>query len=875
MADAPDDEGKTSDPSDAANANQNDVAKWVQEIDFYEQKSQKFEMRGRKIIRRYRDERSPREVKMPRYNILWSNIQTLKPALYSRTPKPDIERRFRDKDDLGRISSMVLERSVSFFVGEKFDEMMDAVVLDRLLPGRGTAWVRYEPHFRDAEEPEKQDETEDLGVEVTEDSDEEAASDETPQQEVYAEDVAFDYVHFEDFGHNFGRVWDEVTRAWRKVHMTRKELVKRFGEEIGNKVNLDWEPTNIKDQKTDSKIKKATVYECWDKEEKRVYWIHKDYQDGFLDEQDDPLELCDFWPFPKPLFATLANDELFPTADYIEYQDQAHELDELTSRIGAITKAVKVAGVYDASAEGVQRILVEGTENQLIPVERWAALSEKGGLAGVMTLMPMDAILKTLLGLYEARDKVKSDLYEITGLADIMRGASDPNETATAQSIKSNFGTMRLTDMQDDVQRFARDLIRIAVQIIAKHFSLDTLKKISGMQLLMDAEKPLMQAYLAMMPKPQPQGQQSPMMGHNGGPPMGGQTQPPQGMMQPPGVAPPQGVGQPNPQGAPPMNQPGMPPPPQLPASVMPPAPPMPLPQLPPEFKGLDQEDLQELLDNPSWEEVEALLKDEPALSYKVDIETNSTIKGDQEAEKASRVEFLKAAGGFLQSAMQVQSPDLQPLMAKLLMFGVRGFPVGKELESAFEIAIGRLEKDVGNQKPNPEMMKAQAEQQMAKARLQGDMQIQQAKLQADSQLEQMRMKGEQQKMQLEDQRAQLQAQADQHQAVLDQQMEQWKAKLDSETKIAVAQIAAKASLQKASMAASSPETGAESVDAQGNVVKQPSMGDLMTTVVQQLQQALAGNSQQIAQSHAMLAQAMSKPKQVMRDDQGNITGVQ
>lgn len=810
------------------------LKRWVQEIKYYETRARAWESKGKKIIRRYKDIRSPREAMPARFNILWSNIQTMLPCLYSRTPKPDIERRYRDQDDIGRVTSSVLERSITFFVGEQFNAAVKQAILDRLLPGRGTVWARYEPHFKDVTVDENEEVADD-GYQVTDDVDsygetETEASDgsgDEGYQEVADEAVCWDYVHWEDFGHTYGRTWDEVDAGWRKVYMSREELVERFGEK-GETVPLDYSPTDVKDAKIDETIKKATIYEIWCKPDKKAIWLHKDFEEGILDEQDDPLGLQDFWPFPKPLFATLANDDCLPTPDYSEYQDQAIELDELTSRIASITKAVKVAGVYDASAEGVQRLLAEGTENQLIPVEQFAMLSEKGGLAGVMALMPMNDILQTLLGLYEARDKVKADLYEITGMADIIRGASDPDETAAAQEIKSRFGTLRLQAQQDDVQRFVRDLVKIGTEIIAGHFGIDTIKRISGVKLFTSQEKSLVQANVQAK-------QQASMMGHNGGPPMSPQA--------------------PTAQAQPPMMQPPPPPP------------------LPPEIAKIDPEDMEEMMNDPSWEEVEQLLKSEPLLAYKIDIETDSTIKFDQEAEQQQRTQFLAAAGGFLQQAMQNQNPDLEPLLAKMLMFGIRGFKIGKDLESAFEVAIRKLEKDNQDptkKKPDPEM-----------AKIQSQAQLQQQKMQGDMQLEQLRQKNDQQKIMLdaqaEEHRLQVQAQVDTNQAKLDaqneqlkqqldkqrddmdRQMDQWKAKLEAETKLAVAQIQAKTQLQTTAMG---QEGSGVSIDADGNPIKQASTSDLMTTVVQQLQEALAG----VAQSHQTLAQAINKPKQVIRD---------
>lgn len=776
--------------NDDVDASKKALKRWTQEIRYYETRASEWETKSRKIIRRYKDNRGARDIKAARYNILWSNVQTTLPFLISRTPKPDIERRFRDYDELGRCTAMVLERSADFFMNEVFTQSLKQAVLDRLLSGRGTVWVRYEPHFKDAEIDENQEVAEG-GEQVTDDVEAyEVVSDEA---------TCFDYVHWEDFGHTFGRTWDEVKAGWRKVYMDREELKERFGDEVGAKIPLDYTPTDIKDAKIKDVIKKATIYEIWCKTDKKVTWLHKDYEEGVLDEKDDPLELQDFWPFPRPLFATLANDDCIPVPDYIEYQDQALELDEITSRITSITKSIKVAGIYDSSAQGVQRLLVEGVQNTLIPVEQWAAMSEKGGLAGVMELLPMQDILQTLLGLYEAREKVKGDLYEITGMSDIIRGVSDPRETAAAQDTKAGYGNMRLSSSQDDVKRFARDLVKISAEIIAKHFSIDTIKRISGIKLFTMEEK-----QAVMM-----QGQQ----------------------------------------------QPGMPPP-------------MPLP---PDLAKMDKEDLDEMMEEPTWEEVEQLLKSENLLAYKIDIQTDSTIAKDQDKERDDRVQFLKATGDFLQSAMQNTNPDLAPLLGKLLQFGVRGFPVGKELESAFEVALKKLERDAQNpqHKPDPAM-----------AKVQGDLQIAQQRLQADTKIEQ-------QKSQDEQKRLQMQAQVDAHQGQVDAEVEKFKielqgqmdmarTKIEAETKIIVATIQAKTQLQTTAMSTSTDENGKISADADGNITqKTGTFEQLMGTVVDQLQQSLQGiqaGHQQMANS---ITQAMAKPKQLIRDQQGNITGVQ
>jgi hypothetical protein len=91
----------------------------------------------------------------------------------------------------------------------------------------------------------------------------------------------------------------------------------------------------------------------------------------------------------------------------------------------------------------------------------WAKFSEKGGLDGSVQYLPIKEIAETLIALYEAREKSKQDLYEITGIADIIRGNSEPNETATAQQLKGQFAVLRISKAQNEVQKWVRGGMRI------------------------------------------------------------------------------------------------------------------------------------------------------------------------------------------------------------------------------------------------------------------------------------------------------------------------------------------------------------------------------------------------------------------------------
>lgn len=731
------------------------VSFWCKQINAYEKQFSKWEKKGEKIEKRYKDERPENENNSARFNILWSNVQTLAPAIYAQNPIPNVDRRFEDDDKVGTTAARILERSVSYFVDEDlFSNVMEQTVLDRLLPGRGTAWVRYVPNFQDVEIENKEAAQE--GVQLTEDI--QAGDDTEPEQELYDENVVVDYVNWKDFGHSYGRTWEEVRGVWRKVYLDRSELKARFKN--GKDVPFEKDDEN-------NAMPKACVYEVWDKQKKQVVWLHKSMEKE-LDKKPDPLQLSGFFPCPKPIYSTLANDNLVPSPDYIQYQDQAVELDNITGRINEIQKALKVVGVYDASAEGLQRLLSEGLENKMVPVENWAVFGEKGGIKGVVDFLPIKDIVDTLVALYSAREKVKQDLYEITGISDIIRGATNANETATAQQIKGQFATLRLDNMQKDVARFSRDLVRFMAEIIAEHFSIETIKQISAIKLMSEQEKQMTQAKIQQSQQQQP--------------------------------------------------QPGQPP-----------------PEIP--------DEIQELLDLPTWEEVEALLKDDTLRGFRISIETNSTIKADQEAEKQSRNELISNVGTFLGQAATLP-PQLQAMASELLLFGVKGHKISRELECTFEKALKEIKKAAENPQPDPQEAKDEAA-----------LQAEQAKMQ----LEMQKLEFEKQKFQIETQQAgqtaQNEAAADERNINLEHQRlasEERKAVLEAKTKVS------------ADVAMADP-------DFNGG---QSPIGIMVAQMSENFSQGLKQIAELQIESNEQVINAITAPKEVIKDRDGKLVGV-
>lgn len=460
----------------------NPATQYDQVIAAYDRAFEKWEKRADKIVKRYRDEqRAKQDNDQTKFNILWSNVNTLVPACYSNVPKPDVARRFRDQDPVGRVASLILERALSFEIENypDFRATMRQAVQDRFLPGRGTAWVRYEPHFKASGMQVPTD-----GLEISEDIDE-------PNEQIDYECCPTDYVNWRDFGHNVARTWEEVYVGWRIVYMYEDAVQERFGEEIASKIAYDASPEKTKKDPTLQEVKKqAKVYEIWDKQKKKVFWINKSIE-GFLDERDDPLGLQGFFPFPKPLFATVTNDTLVPVPDFALYQDQARELDILADRIDGLVRMLQIKGCYDAATPELARLFTEGVNGTLIPIKNYAAFAEKHGFSGSLDIVDLKPIYEAIKVCFDSSTQIINFIYQITGISDIVRGQTDASETLGAQQMKVNFVGLRLGEMKRDVAIFATELLQTKAQIICQHFAPKTIVEMAAVEQLAPADQQL------------------------------------------------------------------------------------------------------------------------------------------------------------------------------------------------------------------------------------------------------------------------------------------------------------------------------------------------------------------------------------------------
>ena len=190
-----------------------------------------------------------------------------------------------------------------------------------------------------------------------------------------------------------------------------------------------------------------------------------------------------------------------PKADFLFAQDLYNEIDELQSRIATITRAIKVVGVYDKSAgDSAGRMLKEGIENDLIPVDNWAMFAEKGGLQGVIQWFPVQEIVGVIQTLQAVQQAKTEQLYEITGMSDIMRGGNtDQYTSGGTQAIKAKMGSIGIQALQEDFARFAADLEGLKAEVISKHYSKESIVSQSNAGFLPEFDKPLVAPAIDLM----------------------------------------------------------------------------------------------------------------------------------------------------------------------------------------------------------------------------------------------------------------------------------------------------------------------------------------------------------------------------------------
>lgn len=533
------------------------------------------------------DERVP-------FNILYSNTETLLPALYNSTPRPEVSRRFTSYGPdkaldiaLSNTGERVLEYTADSNVQEyqTYDEATKAAVLSGLVPGMGLVRVRH-------------------------------------HQDGGYQELCFEEVLYDNFLWAYARRWQDVPWVAYGYDLIRPDFEKQFPEFCKTKPYKEYDWTGPSDEEDPDAVKKRDetgtnkqsslrVWEVWDATGQTIQFVCDDFKDAFIKQEPYPFELTSRFPSPQPLSFIKRIGNLMPVPPYKLYESQARELNEITRRLRLVVKAIKVRGAYNGQMEEIKQIL-NSDDTALVPIENASIMGETGGFDKHIWFMPIADLMTVAQQLAVARDAVKATIYEIMGIGDILRGTSVASETAKAQEIKNQWGSLRVKRMQKDVQYFCRDLFRIAFEFAANLYSPATLQAITKMPYLLEAQK---QQFGQQMQMQQMQAQQT------------GQQ-----------------------------------------------------PQVDPT--------MQALMAAPSWEQISEKLRDQYERTYRIDVETNSTVDLEATEDKAQIGEFMNAFGQMMSGLEPLISNGAMPFDAAKLIMGetFRRFRFARRVEQALDM---------------------------------------------------------------------------------------------------------------------------------------------------------------------------------------------
>ncbi len=406
------------------------------------------------------------------YNIFYSNVQTLDANLGINNPKPDIQRRFLKRIDGDPLKSntyaevaRVLSGAVEFVVDvSHVNDILQKDTHTADVVGRGLAWVEYNPTI----------ETDENGIE-----------------HVSYRDIHLDSVKYDEYLCSSAECEADVWWKARRHLLSRKDIYQRFG------YSADDSELRYKSGEDDNEtvLKRGEVWEIWDKnDKKRIFLLisHKNHE--LLESTDDPYHLECFFPCDELCFLR-KNNSIIPVPEYMVYEKQAKLVEMLEKKIANVSDSVKYVLVSGSQDKGVAQQITAARHGTVITIQ---SNDVQGSIQNMLGVVPFDQASNMIQSLEDLKERTKQNIYDITGISDLMRGMSDPRETAKAQQIKGIFGSLRFQARQMMVQEHRKKIYRIIAEIIAEHYDEPTLAEMTCTYLPTEEQKMAMQAQIEL-----------------------------------------------------------------------------------------------------------------------------------------------------------------------------------------------------------------------------------------------------------------------------------------------------------------------------------------------------------------------------------------
>lgn len=418
------------------------------------------------------------------YNILYATTELMQPAVFSATPIPVVTRRNDSKDPINLAVADISEKVLTYCLDPNqaehgsFYDQMERASFSALVPGSGTVIPRYEADIEEPEGAPDGDEGEDRAPKSpTGEGDDDPITRLSQTAKVKSECITFENIAFNRMLWAKCANWKQCSWVAYGFDMGTDALRSTYGAKAARELKAELDKTKSKDDQTDSVV----VWQFWSK---TGGWVG-DLAEGsktWLRKPDEPqFKISGFYPTPEPLKFIRKSNGLNPKPLYMYYEQQAIELNRVTTRLNKILSAIRVRGIFDKNLKELASLLKSEEDNTLVSAETsMAMLQNGGGIEKFIWLMPIEKLVLVATELYKFREQIKPVIYELSGLGDLLRGSTKASETARAQELKDKWGSLRIGRYRKRVADYIKDTLRITLEIASQTFDIETVSQIMG-----------------------------------------------------------------------------------------------------------------------------------------------------------------------------------------------------------------------------------------------------------------------------------------------------------------------------------------------------------------------------------------------------------
>jgi len=618
----------------------------------------------------------------------------------------------------------IIEKALSYFIDTFPHEEYNDFMFDFIVTGRGVLWVNSK---------------------INQDS----------------QTIQFERVPWYNFAIDPRLTWSEVKWVARRHFLNLVEFKKNFPDADFSKVK----PTDYFNAMTDddsylkvSNIAQLTgdkyieVWELWSKDTKEILFLSRNY-DNYVCKKIKKEKNFEF-PTPRPAVYVKNLTSMIPQSELITYASELDDVAEMSLKIREAVHVINTKGYTSQNYGDLVSKLCSVSDNTIVTYGSGSVLQEGKEQQQLIKYMDFEPHMKVINAINQQIQQTATTVYELSGIAGIRRSTQQGTPpTATSKRIDLMMGDKVILTQDKKIDAYLERLYQIGAHLICKHFSQETLEKITGMtyrhkdevlkeiheieasyntiteqiQNLQQMSQQLQQAAQQQPQQPMPdQGQQMPQdQGQDQG-----QMPPDQGGM-PPDQGQDQGQMPPNPQD---MQQQAQ--------------------QMQQQLPELQQQQtklvvaLQILYSEVTWEFIMYQLRQIDLADYIFECDTDWKGLNEDPIVANQRIQFFQS---FIQIErdiipMMQQNPDVADVFCTTIMLNLDNYPMSRQMRGELEDHLFKMVENIKmqarmpkQQPPNPDLMKAQAAMQEAQARMM-QAQNEQQKAQLEAQYNQQKL---------------------------------------------------------------------------------------------------------------------------------------